>query len=377
MAITTGADAATTTGRSGTWTLETTPAGDEVTLSGVSCWSNGCTAVGTSGLDVVYGWHGSVWASQPAPAGVPTTVACSAANVCIAVGYVYTSKGGTRAQAWSWNGTAWRAQATFNPKSSSNSLSAIRCSAGTSSCEAVGYYGNGGTSYPLAEYWNGRTWTGQSTSGAPPGELTGVSCESRGASLGPCEAVGQNSYLLTPLAMGLSRTKWTTQATPKLPKTAITNEPSAFTGVSCYSGGCMAVGWYEYSDVTPDTSGNSFIIERWNGSKWTLAAYPWARDTSDTPNAVHCESASNCTAVGWSLSQGDATSAHDTLVMAWNGTSLTTVPSPDPNVDYDGGQGDGLNAIACVSGGAVCTAVGQQEDPNSPSYPSDSLAIRN
>jgi len=103
-------------------------------------------------------------------------------HVCIAVG---SHRG--KAQAWSWNGTMWSAQATFNPKSSANSLSAIRCSAGTSSCEAVGYSSNGGsTTLPLAEYWNGKAWTDQSTPGALPGELSAVSCESRGASLGPC-----------------------------------------------------------------------------------------------------------------------------------------------------------------------------------------------
>jgi len=153
--------------------------------------------------------------------------------------------------------------------------------------------------------------------------------------------------------------------------------PSAFTGVSCYTGGCTAVGWEAYNDGTPTSMGNAFVIENWNGSKWALAG-SWPPDTSDTPTGVHCESATDCTVVGWLIADGSASDAHDTLVAAWNGTSWTEVPAPDPNVDYSWpGQGDGLNAIACVSGGAVCTAVGQQEDPNSPSNPPDSLAIRN
>jgi len=77
-------------GTTGTWTLETTPAGDGVTLSGVSCFSNGCVAVGyhsQSLLDVVYAWSGTAWAAQPAPSSASlNAVACSAANDCIAVG---------------------------------------------------------------------------------------------------------------------------------------------------------------------------------------------------------------------------------------------------------------------------------------------------
>jgi len=371
MAVTTGVAAAATTGTPGKWTLETTPAGDGVTLTGVSCFSNGCVAVGNRyGLGVVYGWNGSAWSAQNAPrnAGL-NSVACSAANVCIAVG---SHRG--KAQAWSWNGTMWSAQATFNPKSSANSLSAIRCSAGTSSCEAVGYSSNGGsTTLPLAEYWNGKAWTDQSTPGALPGELSAVSCESRGASLGPCEAVGQNDYTLAPLAMGLSRSKWVTQATPKLPKTAISNGPSALTGISCYSSGCIAVGWYYYTDDTPTSTGNDFVVERWDGSKWTLS-FPGISDTSDTPTAVHCESASHCTAVGWLIADGSASSATDPLVATWDGTNWTEIIRP-ANIGF--GSGDGLNAMACVSGGAVCTAVGWQEDPNGYPSPSDSLAIRN
>ena len=63
--------------------LEPTPAGDGVTLTGVSCYSNGCIAIGA---DTVYGWDGTLWASKPAPSGTLNGVACSAANVCIAVG---------------------------------------------------------------------------------------------------------------------------------------------------------------------------------------------------------------------------------------------------------------------------------------------------
>ena len=363
---------------SGAWTVETTPTGDGVTLTALSCFSNGCIAVGLydTGDAAVYGWNGSTWAALPVPAkpllDTMNGVACSSSSDCIAVGHLHESQG-WRAQAWSWNGSAWSVQATFNPPSSHNSLNAIRCAAGTSSCEAVGYRGYGGPTYPLAEYWNGRAWAYQSTKGGPIGDLMSLSCAGRGASLGACEAVGQNGFSFTALAMGLNGATWITQATPALPHNDQSDGPAELTAVSCYRSGCMAVGWESYSDGTPDSSGNQSVGELWNGSKWTLAGVPYRDYTSDTPTAVNCRSASSCTAVGWLLTCGDCVDYTDTLVLSWDGTQWTQATAPSPNDSLAMTfPGDALNAVACVSG--VCTAVGQQPDVST-GFP-DSLAIQ-
>ncbi len=319
------------------------------------------------------------WASLPAPAkpllDTLNGVACSSSVNCIAVGYFHEGQG-WKARAWYWNGSAWSVQAAFNPPSTHNSLDAIRCTAGTSICEAVGYHGDGGPSYPLAEYWNGRTWADQSTKGGPLGDLTSVSCNASASSLSHCEAVGQNGFSSTALAMGLHGSKWVAQATPALPENDQSDGPAGLTSVSCYSGGCMAVGWEEYSDGTPDSSGNQAVSELWNGTKWALAESPYREYTSDTPSAVVCGSASSCMAVGWLLTCGDCVSYTDTLVLDWNGRhwSQGSTPSPDDSLAMTF-PGDELTAVACASGGSDCTAVGQQPDVNT-GYP-DSLAIGN
>ncbi len=170
------------------------------------------------GSDSVNVWNGDSWSAFVSPGNTDTHVtgvACTSTSYCIVVGNSYTGDGYTTA-AWAWNGTAWTTMKTYNPKSSWNLLNAIKC-AGASSCEAVGQHAGSymGTPYPLAEYWNGKTWADQSTSGAPFGALTSVGCQSTDH----CEAVGTdaNSFTTTgysPLAMGLDGTKWITQRRP-------------------------------------------------------------------------------------------------------------------------------------------------------------------
>jgi hypothetical protein len=357
------------------WTVQPTPANNSNPLNGVSCVSlSACVAVGNGGA---LSWNGSKWSVLPSPGGaaVLSGVACTSAAFCIAVG----QNTGSQAAAWSWNGTKWTTQAAYNPSSADNTLSAIRCASATS-CEAVGGHGNGTSfEFPLAEAWNGTTWADQSTSGAPDGALASIACESASK----CEAVGQDDASSQPgftaLAMGLSGSKWVTQATPVLPN-GLDSPPGGYgwnlTSVSCWSTGCTAVGSQEYCDCSPESSGNLLLAESWNGSKWALqgAEGTGSGDFSSTAvwNGVHCLSASACTAVGFWTDDNEAQPLL-TLVSSWNGSTWSQVSSPSPN--NDNGT-DSLSGLACVSGGSVCTAVGQQPSASG-EPPGASLAMRN
>lgn len=149
----------------------------------------------------------------------------------------------------------------------------------------------------------------------------------------------------------MGRTTWSSQ---KLP--AVTGR-SDLTGVSCYRTGCTAVGG------TVTASGASTLAEAWNGTHWALQSpvgsgnVTGATDTSW--NAVHCQSATSCVAVGnWD--------SNDTLAETWNGSKWTQGNTPDPS-----GLHDVLNAMSCTPGTAVCTAVGVGGDGDPP------FAIRN
>jgi len=341
---------------SGAWTIQSTPASDDVPLSAVSCATGGsCLALGPhegSGNATAYAWNGRIWASVPSPAGAYrlTGVACTARSYCIVVGAVMVGSN-VQAGAWSWNGRAWKNRHAYNPKSTNNILVAISC-ASPSSCEAVGQHNNaGGSIYAMAEYWNGNKWTHQSTTGGPSGFLDAVACES----VGHCEAVGAASgtYYDTTLAMGLDGSKWVTQSTPGI-------GASSFTGMSCYSTGCTAVG---------SQGGQELLSEAWNGSSWSLQSLGEGQppDASLVEwNGVHCQSASNCTAVGYWQSN----SLPLTLADTWNGSMWTQSNTPDAS-----SFGDALNAVSCTAVGSVCTAVGWQEGSASNTF--NSLAMRN
>ena len=66
-------------------------------------------------------------------------------------------------------------------------------------------------------------------------------------------------------------------------------------------------------------------------------------------SAVHCGSASNCTAVG----EWDSASNNYTLAETWNGSKWVEDTTPSP-----GSGGHHLTALSCTPGTQVCTAVG-------------------
>jgi hypothetical protein len=142
-----------------------------------------------------------------------------------------------------WNGASWKTKSIPMPTGSTSiGLVSISCQ-GTSSCMAVGaasFDGVAGvTPQPLAEQWNGTSWTvlGSPTI-SPQGQFNGVSCKATS-----CEAVG-----------GL------------------------------FSG-----------------SSGQVLVDGWNGSSWALQAAPNPNSTNAVLTSVRCTQtpAFACTAVGY------------------------------------------------------------------------------
>src|SRR5439155_880497 len=115
-------------------------------------------------------------------------------------------------------------------------------------------------------------------------------------------------------------TAWTITASPNT-SPILPNILSA--GVSCLSSSdCWAVGYY-YNDNNVALS----LIEHWDGTAWTIVS---SSNTSATLSnyllGVSCSSASDCWAVGYA---NDGILAYRTLIERWNGSSWTTVTSPN------------------------------------------------
>jgi hypothetical protein len=294
------------------WSLAEPPAPaiskhDALYLTGISCTSaSACVAVGyftnSSGVEVPLSesWNGTSWSlsEPPTPTGATRTVlegvSCTSSTACIAAGFDIDA-GKFVALAETWNGTSWSLQSPPSPTGSSGSiLFAISCTSG-SACTAVGVFGNSaGKEVPLAERWNGTTWSVQEpagSTGANETELAGVSCTSATA----CQAVGVYRTTSTsadaPFAESWSGTSWTVQT---VPKPAGTTGHVGLQGVSCTSATvCVAAG--SFADAGKEMP----LAERWNGTAWSLEEPPIpAGAGAGTLSGVSCTSSTACFAGG-------------------------------------------------------------------------------
>jgi hypothetical protein len=162
----------------------------------------------------------------------------------------------------------------------------------TSFCIAAGSYGGAGLDEPFAERWDGSAW---SLVSPPPlagslSDLSNVSCTSPSA----CIAVGEHSIYpfhgnFQTLVERWDGTSWSVQKTPNAPGKA-----NMLADVSCTSSrACTAVG---------DTDYQQPLLERWDGRSWTRQRTPRAGVTRLA--VVSCTPGMICTAVG-SVTRGN------------------------------------------------------------------------
>ncbi len=223
-------------------------------LAGVACASaTSCFAVGrsyvtssdsTAELTLVEQWNGTTWSIVTSPNQTfalnssLTSVACSTAAACVAVGS-YDTQLVTSTLTEQWNGSTWSIVASPNPSGPESALSGVTCTS-TSNCVAVGF-GHG----TLIERWNGTTWaivTSVNPTGATGASLTDVSCPSATR----CVAVG-TIFLQTVvqrLVETYNGTKWslTTVPVPSGTKVSGLSGVSCATTTSCFAAGNFRLG---------------------------------------------------------------------------------------------------------------------------------------
>src|SRR5437870_826974 len=119
-------------------------------------------------------------------------------------------------------------------------------------------------------------------------------------------------------------------------------------GVTCVSASdCWAVGSYDAGSGAPKS-----LIEHWDGRAWAVEPSPNASLPSNVLTDGTCVSASDCWAVGFSQSLVGAYNINQTLIERWDGTAWTIVTSPNTSAldNY-------LDSVTCVSA-SDCWAVG-------------------
>lgn len=210
-----------------------------------------CTAVGSAVIGgvkkaIAMEWNSPTWTLQtvPIPEGAKSSqldgVDCNWSNFCVAVGRYTTTSGSVKSLVMFWNGS-WSLHSVTDPEGATQStLRDVSCTHTPNRCTAVGSWTNESTKQlPLAYRFNGvTTWTLQSTpnpSGSSTSILQDVSCANETS----CTAVGGRNGSTWTLAEKWNGTSWSIQGTSnaKFPTT------STFSGVSCRSTTCMGVGW--------------------------------------------------------------------------------------------------------------------------------------
>ncbi|HEY3834317.1 MAG TPA: hypothetical protein VGO03_18645 [Acidimicrobiia bacterium] len=334
-----------------TWHVMPTHAG--IQLNGISCVTAArCVAVGEDlgATAVALGWNGVAWTVQktPKPSGaevaVLTSVACSAANSCVAVGYAqyFVEPVGTVTKTLieRWNGSTWAVQASPNPGQGGfgveDQLTGVACVT-PSNCFAVGDADS--ELVPMLLRWNGTTWSiGTFPIPEAGGDLNAITC--RSASW--CEAVGD--YFVDPdlgpqepLAAHWNGSAWSLDEHPARPGG---NRGAEFAGIACPSTTrCFAVG---------SNDGGGRVLEQWNGHAWSIVVTPAPTHMTVTSfSGISCLSVSNCVATGSEYPSATSEAGRE-LVDRWNGKAWSTDTAP--------GKGT-LAAVAC-NAPTTCTAAG-------------------
>jgi subtilisin family serine protease len=281
-------------------------------------------------------------------------MACEPASTsaCTAVGKQTASGGNSSPYAQYWNGSSWSNQSTETPVGATAAeLQADHCLSKTS-CVAAGSYTAGGETRALVEAWNGTKWTIQETpkvEGKTETRLKGVSCKEITAciAVGYSGSEGSSSSLV---AMRGNSGVWSLQAVP-LPS-GVGAVGGELTGVECVSTtSCTAVGRYY-------TGSSTYwgMIATWNGVTWTAqsAPKPAEEPKRSTLLDISCSSASSCTAVGGYMNKS---SVQVSYVIKWNGVSWSHQGSPNPT----GSTNTPLQNVSCVAS-SPCVAVGDWLD---------------
>ena len=333
------------------WSLESLPQAGPNTvasLADVSCAAGHCVAVGkviagTRGaFPVAVSSPGTAWTLAYLPSAQDGSaslngISCATADACTAVG-----SGGSEVLVDRWNGTSWSQQATPTVAAAS-ALNGVSCPT-PSLCLAVGGSGAGtARQLALAERWNGSAWTRQSapTPAGKSAELSRISCSGPSA----CTAVGiqytTGSTQGTLLVERFNGTVWTMQSTPS----------AAGSGPSVDAVSCPASNACVLAATVHDSMGNPEpLVERSNGTAWSIQSFPVPSGRHVSLGGVSCGSPSACTAVGGVSGLAPALAEH------WNGSTWTiqSTPATPAPVPTD------MFGVSCSAAG-VCTAVGDRE----------------
>jgi hypothetical protein len=285
--------------------------------------------------------------------------ACASPSKCFAVGSTVNRAGAVLPFIESWDGKVWSVETTPTVDTPFGQLAGVSCGSPTS-CVAVGEYTNALGVLTLVESWDGTSWAIQPSPNSPVGFgynlLNAVSCTSPTA----CTAAGYfglGALTYDTLIERWNGTAWTIESSPNASGAGET----FLWGVSCgSSAACVATGFYE---VTYAGASQAFT-EVWNGSFWQVkaAAVPDGA-TSASLYGVSCKSSASCISAGYDYTSASADA--QPLAESWNGTVWSVLPT------MPGLPGAAMTLVDRVSCGlhTACLVIGYSVDSSGATQP--------
>ena len=353
------------TGGAGSWGAATL-IDSNGNLNSISCPSTTfCGAVDQSGHAVIATGAGPTWGAVSALGTTLSSISCSIASTCIAVG---------AGNGYGYTGATWLASTSVD---GANTLDAVSCatpsfcvggdsvgnavfaqvngtgiSAGPLSsiscpasnmCVAVGSLYSSGTNDIILTSnnpINPFSWTSE-TLPTGLGYVYSVSCGSTSV----CFAVGQGSSGSDLIESTNSGVTWSDIGSSISQGTYTSGSVSSLSGVSCYSASeCIAVG------QGSSGSGSQGVVVYYNGSSWTVEFY---NSSAGEFTGVSCPSSTECFVSG--DGGGYAQIYEDTSVTTSPGTWTQTLSTSAVSYLYDIGC---ISASACYGVGFVITGGG-------------------
>jgi len=240
-----------------------------------------------------------------------------------------------------WNGLRWSRVPSPNPGSGIKDLQAVSA---VSPTDVWAVSDTSHFSETLILHWDGTRWS-QVTSpnpGLDANELIGVSATSAtdAWAVGGAGTLLPGPYLrYRTLVLRWDGTMWSQVASPNPSEGG-----NILFGVSAVSpADAWAVG---YDDIPNETE---TLILHWDGTGWSRVIGPNPGSGSNKLSAVSAVSPIDPWAVG--DSRDVATSAHETLIVHWNGRRWSHVKSPNPGSSFN--TLTGVSAVSPTDAWAV------------------------
>jgi hypothetical protein len=246
-------------------------------------------------------------------------------------------------------------QSSPSPNVQGNTLNAVTALS-ASDAWAVGYMNdnNLNESRTLTMHWDGIAWS--VVKSPNPGSIPSCSNSNTGNFINSVAMVASDdvwavgfsftcSGPLKPMALHWDGVQWNVVPTPKL----ISVDNAALNGVLAFaSNNVYAVGYHPASNGAVKT-----LIEHWDGTSWKLVTSPNSNQTGNFLWGLSATSPTDIWAVGDRVAPNTPV---ETLVLHFDGSKWTVVPSPNPILTGDL-SANVLSSVQAVSSTDV-TAVG-------------------